>query len=336
LQGNSEFAVISKEDILHRTNGGLDLVEHIYRCKGLEFHGLRKHNKNPYYNDTRPSVVFDYSRQGVIVFKDFGNEAYRGDVFEFAKHYYGFDTKNDFYGLLKAIASDLRLGLDLQQPKQPYSITSFKRKNTITNQVSVQKLTGKVCKGNNTKYWISYKPMNSYNEPPLADGYKSEEMMLHSLLSLLQGNRIYSLVFCQLKDGYRRKENFVKSNLVALDFDCVPLMDFFDLLSALNSDPRCVLAYETKRSCNGYNYNQEVEDNNSYVDSANEHINADEIIVRIRALFSLGIEVDNFELLSRLIKRLYDAYIKYNPDKQATNPTQAFFTGNREVYVLVE
>lgn len=100
--------MINKDDVLFRTNNGLDIIEHIYRTMGTPFKGLNKPNLNPFYNDTRPSVSFN-DVNGSILYKDFGNENYKGDVFDFASHYY--DTTN-FNELLKMINTDLHLNVE--------------------------------------------------------------------------------------------------------------------------------------------------------------------------------------------------------------------------------
>ena len=110
--------MLTKEEILDRTSGGLDFYKFV--IPSLQVNGSRCRNVlNPFYEDTKPSLSI-FERDGQWFFKDFGNEAYSGDVFDFAGFYYGLSPQSDFYEILRRINKDLNLGLseDTMQQQQ--------------------------------------------------------------------------------------------------------------------------------------------------------------------------------------------------------------------------
>lgn len=103
--------MLNKDEILRRTNNGLDIFKHyipVQWKKGRNF-------LNPLYEDRKAScnVYFD-RRNGVYKMKDFGNDDYSGDCFFFVGKLKGFGCTNgaDFVEILKTINRDMSLGLD--------------------------------------------------------------------------------------------------------------------------------------------------------------------------------------------------------------------------------
>ena len=106
--------MINKEDILERTNRGLDVFKHYL---GFSFKP-GKNFRNPLYNDKNAScnIYFDrYSRS--FKMKDFGNEDYSGDCFSFVANLKGLNTQTDFTTILNLIISDLNLSISNIQYK---------------------------------------------------------------------------------------------------------------------------------------------------------------------------------------------------------------------------
>lgn len=70
--------MLCKNEILERTNQGLDVFRHYISC---DF-SIAKNFKNPFYKDTRASfnIYFD-KRRNQYQMKDFGNDDYSGDCF---------------------------------------------------------------------------------------------------------------------------------------------------------------------------------------------------------------------------------------------------------------
>lgn len=102
--------MISKEEILSRTNSGLDVFKHYIRSdlrSGLRF-------CNPLYHDTRPSCNVYYDRKARYYrLKDFGSDEYSGDCFFYVGKLNGLDCNNnrDFVKILEIIDREMNLGL---------------------------------------------------------------------------------------------------------------------------------------------------------------------------------------------------------------------------------
>jgi len=103
--------MLNKDELLRRTNNGLDVFKHYIPGQwktGRNF-------LNPLYEDRKAScnVYFD-RRSGIYRFKDFGNDNYSGDCFFFVGQLKGLDCSNgaDFVEILKTINRDMSLGLD--------------------------------------------------------------------------------------------------------------------------------------------------------------------------------------------------------------------------------
>lgn len=102
--------MLSKEEILRRTNKGLDVFRHYIPFKFR----LGRNFLNPLYKDRKPScnVYFDkYSDQYKI--KDFGNDSYSGDCFHFVSKIYQLDCQNkkDFQEILNIIDREVNCNI---------------------------------------------------------------------------------------------------------------------------------------------------------------------------------------------------------------------------------
>ncbi len=102
--------MLNKDELLRRTNKGLDVFRHYIPVQwktGRNF-------LNPLYEDRKAScnVYFD-RRNGVYKIKDFGNDEYSGDCFFFVGKQKGLNCNNgaDFVEILKTINRDMALGL---------------------------------------------------------------------------------------------------------------------------------------------------------------------------------------------------------------------------------
>lgn len=112
--------MLNKEEILRRTNKGLDVFKHYIPTQwktGRNF-------LNPLYEDRKASCNVYFDRRGDIFrFKDFGNDDYSGDCFFFVGKLKGLDCNNgaDFVEILKIINKDLFLNVidsDYNRPSQ--------------------------------------------------------------------------------------------------------------------------------------------------------------------------------------------------------------------------
>jgi hypothetical protein len=279
---------------------------------GIEFKGLGKHNIRPFGNDKNPSVVFNRSADGkIILFYDHGNTDYEGSVFDFAGYYYNKDPKSQFAELLEAINGDFSLGLD-ETFKLDKSLHNYKPKKQTIDNLEVKKYEWQ----DGDKLTISYKPIKDLTETPYADSYKSGLITFNELVELLISPHL--LVFAELKDGYRKKDNFIRTNLLTLDFDGIALCNFDELLATLHLDKSCILAYETKRS-------------RLYYDDDGE------LIVRLRAIFNPSTIFTDYNKAQTYLEALFDKYrLKgYNPDPQAKEVTHSFHTGIGGIYNMI-
>ncbi len=102
-----------KEIVLQQSNYGLDFFKFV--INGLE---LKDEDKcelvlNPFYHDTKPGLsIYLNDETQRWMFNDFGDENFKGDVFDFAALHYELDAKKDFYKILKLMADDL--GIEYQ------------------------------------------------------------------------------------------------------------------------------------------------------------------------------------------------------------------------------
>jgi hypothetical protein len=103
--------MLYKEDLLKRTNNGLDVFKHYISVPWR----IGRNFLNPLYEDKKASCnIFFDRRNGYYRIKDFGNDDYSGDCFFFVGKLKGLDCGNskDFVEILQVINHDLSLGLD--------------------------------------------------------------------------------------------------------------------------------------------------------------------------------------------------------------------------------
>lgn len=296
--------MIQKDELLRLTNNGEDILLNIFNLMGLEFKGYGQPHLNPFYSDTKPAMIFT-KKENTLLFKDFGNTDYSGDIFSFAAFYYGRRLDTEFNLLISDIANDLNISSDdfnkiTQRPIKRQ--TANKQQREI---IQIQKFDG---------YLISYKPAPDYYSIPFADGHISENVSFDRLVELL--TKPTQFVFCLLKDGYRKKENFIKANVIALDFDEIYLHELDLLMELLYHNPNCFLAYETKRS-------------------GTEFDSDGSPIIRLRALFHSNIIFDNADKYQRYLTSIFNQYKAFNPDKQAFNPTHSFHSGGKSIFNML-
>ena len=102
--------MLNKDEILKRTNNGLEVFKH---CIPGQWR-VGRNFLNPLYEDRKAScnIYFD-RRNGCYRMKDFGNDAFSGDCFDFVGKLKGLDCSNpkNFVEILQIINRDLSLGL---------------------------------------------------------------------------------------------------------------------------------------------------------------------------------------------------------------------------------
>ena len=160
---------ISKEALLEATGGGLDIIESIYTLTGVQFNGLGKRNLNPFYNDTKASLYFNQSGE-TILFNDFGDPDYGGDVFDFAGKYYNINPKLHLNKLLEAIASDLRIDPHKLNGACVPAQTPFSKWNIKTNS-NLQNKNNELVLNNNKDVLVRF---NCYEHEEQAAVYEYE------------------------------------------------------------------------------------------------------------------------------------------------------------------
>lgn len=103
--------MLSRDEILRRTNNGLDVFRHYIPVQWR----VGRNFLNPLYEDRKAScnVYFD-RHNGTYRIKDFGNDEYSGDCFFFVGKLKGLDCNNgtDFVEILKTINRDMSLHLE--------------------------------------------------------------------------------------------------------------------------------------------------------------------------------------------------------------------------------
>jgi hypothetical protein len=103
--------MLNKDEILRRTNNGLDVFKHYIPGQWR----VGRNFLNPLYEDRKAScsIYFD-RRSGSYRLKDFGNDEYSGDCFDIVGKIKNLNCSNskDFIEILSIINCDLHLGLD--------------------------------------------------------------------------------------------------------------------------------------------------------------------------------------------------------------------------------
>lgn len=112
---------LTKEDILFQTNGGFNFYTHVMSRQGVQLKPNKNQGlKNPFYEDKNGSLSI-FKEDNQYLFKDFGDDTYKGDVFQFAAFYYGLDCQTDFYQIMENIDKDLSLSSATYTP--PFQIS---------------------------------------------------------------------------------------------------------------------------------------------------------------------------------------------------------------------
>lgn len=114
---------MKKEEILKRTNNGLDIFRHYIACNWR----VGRNFLNPLYQDNNASCNIYYDRKsGTYKMKDFGNPEYSGDCFFLVAKLHGLDCSNagDFVSVLQIIDRDLNLNLGTKQEPAVQSVSS--------------------------------------------------------------------------------------------------------------------------------------------------------------------------------------------------------------------
>ena len=125
--------MLSKEEILARTDKGLNVFKHY-----LPFNfRVGRNFLNPLYEDKKAScnVYFDRANNQYKL-KDYGNENYSGDCFHFVGKILGTDCRHadSFLEILQKINQDLSLGLDnISKSQFPKTLSPMSSKSQILN-----------------------------------------------------------------------------------------------------------------------------------------------------------------------------------------------------------
>ena len=102
----------TKEQILHATDGGLQVFRHYIPfaiTPGKKF-------RNPLYDDRRASCfIYKMPRTGIYRMNDFGDHTCSGDCFWFVAAQHGMDLQKDFPRILEKIIRDLSLSISLPE-----------------------------------------------------------------------------------------------------------------------------------------------------------------------------------------------------------------------------
>ena len=103
--------MLSKDEILRRTNNGLDVFRYYIPVQWR----VGRNFLNPLYKDRKASYNVYFNRHNNIYrIKDFDNDTYSGDCFFFVGKLKGLDCNNgtEFVEILKTINRDMSLHLE--------------------------------------------------------------------------------------------------------------------------------------------------------------------------------------------------------------------------------
>jgi hypothetical protein len=118
--------MLNKDEILKRTNNGLDVFRHYVSGQWR----VGRNFLNPLYEDHKASCNIYYDRRSqTYKMKDFGNDVYSGDCFDIVGKINGLDCNNtkDFVEILKTVNRDLSLFID--ENEQSFSISAIPAKS---------------------------------------------------------------------------------------------------------------------------------------------------------------------------------------------------------------
>ncbi len=106
----------NKQKILQESDGGIKFFFHVLGELDMVSDNRCENTLNPFYDDTKPSLsVYLIENDDRWRFKDYGDESYSGDVFDFAALHYELDVKKDFHLILTKMAKDLNISLPASQ-----------------------------------------------------------------------------------------------------------------------------------------------------------------------------------------------------------------------------
>lgn len=118
---------INKEAFLKTINGGFDFYEFV--INELQQIDKMKCKKclNPFYDDSVPSLsIYRDDKTDKWLFYDHGDSPtgikYKGDVFDFAGHYYRRNVKENFQEILTSMAGDLKVELEVTDYSSEYCL----------------------------------------------------------------------------------------------------------------------------------------------------------------------------------------------------------------------
>ena len=154
--------MLSKDELLKRTNNGLDVFRY-YIPGGWR---VGRNFLNPFYDDHKASCNIYFDRKsGSYRFKDFGNDDFSGDCFFLVGKLKGLDCENskEFVKIIQTINHDLNLGLNendtpsimpifpvtksVQRLEQAAELKKNKNRSVLINNTFLPK---SFCFGNNT------------------------------------------------------------------------------------------------------------------------------------------------------------------------------------------
>lgn len=146
--------MINRDEILRRTNGGLDVF-----IRYIPTLVLGKNFKSPFYEDSKASCNVYKDRTGIYRFNDFGDDRYKGDCFWFVAERYSLDLHSEFKRVLAKLCEDMGFFTGIQEfekeikpaihlPKEAH-VSEEKTENTF-------RLIGKYFSPSELKYWKDY------------------------------------------------------------------------------------------------------------------------------------------------------------------------------------
>ena len=148
--------MISKDEILERTNRGLDVFKYYL---GIPFK-LGKNFRNPLYDDKNASCNIYFDKHSMMFkMKDFGNEGYSGDCFWFVAALKGLNLKTDFASIIHLIAKDLHLDYVTDYSKQTLHPVKCKKEDTIQiieADIPIYEIVEKTFTCSELNYWKQY------------------------------------------------------------------------------------------------------------------------------------------------------------------------------------
>lgn len=155
---------MQKEEILKKTNNGLDVFRHYITCNWR----VGRNFLNPLYSDSKASCNIYYDRRsGTYKMKDFGNPEYSGDCFFLVAKLNGLDCSNagDFVSVLQIIDRDLNLSLGTRQvsvatpypscPSQPLPSKELEKQVRKIPAKQIPKFTEQPFKDSEYQFWAA-------------------------------------------------------------------------------------------------------------------------------------------------------------------------------------